>query len=483
MPMIGPEVDAAAPPLEDPPTGLLQAATVIQHAMLESPGNLAHAVGPDAPDTVLASAITQIAAGLFPGRVDPIPRGFFNGDVTDFDEQQGRKGAEQQIDALTFMERELLRAELLWRASSTLTAAGRLEAGGPADRADPFSRWLAGLRWSPENGLAPELVDPCGNVPVQKFSAGDGTTGSTGVSRLPNVTAAAFMVQLHDSCSTWGWRANDYVGRATRGLSPKETWDVEREFMHGGFLGASRVFTADAHLTNGSPNVTLADGTFTQADVGKIVTANVSGLAAGTKILTVTDGQTLVLTNSFTGSNTTTAILTVHDLDNAATGNRYLSDSHCHVITGPTDPTPIQALAYLNEYIARANLGQGMIHVSAFFLELVAAGGYAFEKDARGRLRTPNGNIIVPGNGYDGVGPDGTGGSAEDGANDTGHTHEWIYASDLPIIWRPPQMTVFPATLREATKEDQNEVTFRASRPYIIQWSALLQGAIKSKVI
>lgn len=473
MPFGGPEEVVTPPPLVAPPTGLLQSVTVIEHPLLESAGYLAKMVGPDAPDTILASVIMQAASRMFPESIDT-------------DQWSSPEYAVKAIDGLSFDQREQLRTALLSEVSEALVAApqGGMEMGGKSDQ--PFDHWLAGIRWLPENVLPLELFDPCndGGGTFIDYAA----SGATGVSRKPSVAGQPFGVNLHDSCSTYGWKDADYVGRATRGLSARETWHVEREFMHGDFMGAARVIAADGHSTSGSNAITSATGEFTQADVGKRITSSLSGIPANTFIGTVTDNTHATLSSSATSNvtvnataNQTIAVFTI--AGRAGGSNRFLADANAHILTGVTDPTPIQALAYANEAIARANIGQGMIHVSAFFLEIVAAGGYAFEKDARGRLRTPNGNIIVPGNGYDGVGPDGTGGSVEDGSNDSGHSHEWIYATDVPVIWRPPQPDIFPTTLREATRMTKNEVTFRAQRAYVIAWSALLQTAIKCKIV
>ena len=51
MPYSGPETVVGPPPLVAPPTGLLASATVIEHVLLQTAGNLAYLVGPDAPNT------------------------------------------------------------------------------------------------------------------------------------------------------------------------------------------------------------------------------------------------------------------------------------------------------------------------------------------------------------------------------------------------------------------------------------------------
>lgn len=465
MPVNGPEAVIPPPPLAAPPTGLIQAAQVVEHVVLQTEGNLSKLVGPDAPDTILASALIAAARELFGPRVVVDP--------TD------RELIAKEIDALTLDQRDQIRD----RAAEILVAAptGGMELG--ARSADPLDHWMAGIRWQPEPHLNLELVDPCTDAGTSKIVYG--ASGATGISRKAPVTGQPFVVVLHDSCSTFGWKDADYVGRAQRGLAPRETIAVEREFMHGTLMGASRVVT-DGATTNASATVTSATAGFSQADLHKRITG--AGIPANSFIGVVTNATTIGLSSSATANTPVNATATAAGVTLTIAGlaggaNRYLSDRNCKVYnTGAVDPTPVQALAYANEVIAKWGGGQGMIHVTPFFAEIAAAAGSPFKTDARGRLVTLNGNIVVPGNGYDGIGPDGTGGPADDAGNDSGHNHEWIYVSDLPVIWREPSPEVFPYTLREATNRDLNEVTFRAERPYAIAWSALLQTAIKCKL-
>ncbi len=486
MPFSGPETDIVAPPLIAPPTGLLQSVTLIEHPLLESAGYLAKLVGPDAADTILAAAVTRFAHELLPEAVS----------APDETDREWQSLAEKQIEELPFQQREQLRMALIAAASDAMVAApqGGFELGANPSDGDPFAHWLAGVRWVPENDVAPELFDPCtdSGTSFVVFSGGSGS-GATGVSRKATRTGQAFGISVRDACSSWGWKEADYAGRAIRGLLPRETVMVEREFMHGDFMGASRSTssTPDGTNTNGSNAFSSPTLKLTQADVGKKITGALSGIPANTYIGTVVSATSGTFSSSPTSNVSVNATVTRSGTQTftiaskAGGSNRFLSDSNCHIYdTGAVDPTPVQALAYANEAIAKANIGQGMIHVSAFFLELVAASGYLLKTDSRGRLLTLNGNIVVTGNGYDGVGPDGTGGPVGDASGkDSGHDHEWIYVSDIPVIWRPPQPEVFPATLREAMKMTVNEVTFRAMRPYAIAWSAELQSAIKCKVI
>lgn len=276
------------------------------------------------------------------------------------------------------------------------------DAGG--DARGPLDHWLAGIRFSPENHLIPEVIDPCSTT---------GTGMSAVVSRKPARLWQPFLAVVHDSCSTWGWTVDDYVGRAQRSLAAKETIAVEQEFMHGALLG-------NGGYTNGVPATPGAHG----------------GL------------------------------------------NPFLSDANAVIYSsGISAPTPREGIALANEAIARSGVGFGVIHMSAFFAEVLQA-NYAFVKWNDGTLRTINGNLVVIGNGYDGVGPDGTGGPA-----DTSHATEWIYVTDPLEIYREPEANIFPRTLAEATDKPLNAVTYRAERAYAIGWSGLLQVAIKVNVL
>lgn len=160
---------------------------------------------------------------------------------------------------------------------------------------------------------------------------------------------------------------------------------------------------------------------------------------------------------------------------NLLTGNPRLAQTVgglTQTLAGGVVVSPADALALLDEAIANANVGQGLIHATAF---IVAKWTEAYGlKGEGGQLRSPNGNIIVAGNGYTGLGPDGTGGSA-----DATHALQWAYATDLLVVLRSDQPRLYPDTLAEATDRAANTVVYQATRPYAIAWPQLLHAAVK----
>jgi hypothetical protein len=147
-----------------------------------------------------------------------------------------------------------------------------------------------------------------------------------------------------------------------------------------------------------------------------------------------------------------------------------------------TGLTSALALGYLNEAIAAADVGQGMIHCSAFLAERwQQTQGIKFDATV-GKLVTANGNIIVAGNGYTGKGYDGTGGPVFGG----GPTPlQWAYATDLVQIRRAAVPTLYPGTddWRAALDRNTDTVVFRATRPYVAEWNGLCHAAVTVNVL
>ncbi len=144
---------------------------------------------------------------------------------------------------------------------------------------------------------------------------------------------------------------------------------------------------------------------------------------------------------------------------------------------------PRDALAMLDEAIAKAKIGMGMIHAPAYLaaqwitlnqLEPADDDPNAPQIAKPLKFMSPGGNIIVAGNGYIGVGPDGTGGQG-----DAAHTFSWAYATDMMVIHRSRQTIIEPDTFEHAFDRVNNTVAYRAMRPYGVVWSRLLLAAVK----
>jgi hypothetical protein len=95
-----------------------------------------------------------------------------------------------------------------------------------------------------------------------------------------------------------------------------------------------------------------------------------------------------------------------------------------------------------------------------------------------GRILSPNGNVVVAGNGYTGVGPDGSGGLPATVIAGT----VWAYATDLIVVDREATPTLNPPTLADALDRTVNTIRYRASRFYSIRWARRLHAAVKITV-
>lgn len=150
------------------------------------------------------------------------------------------------------------------------------------------------------------------------------------------------------------------------------------------------------------------------------------------------------------------------------------------VLNGGVAVSPALAIAYLNEAIARSQFGIGWIHATAFLVERwFITRAVTNAQGAGARLFSANGNPVIAGNGYNGDGPDTTGGPAEgQGATPV----QWAFVTEPFDIYRTPGIEVYPGNLAEASQRELNLVTYRATRPYAHNWGRLLCAAIKVNV-
>lgn len=135
---------------------------------------------------------------------------------------------------------------------------------------------------------------------------------------------------------------------------------------------------------------------------------------------------------------------------------------------GSTAQASRVGLAVLDQAIADARVGLGMIHVPPILLALLV-GNQQLRWDGR-RWISPMGNVVVGGSGYPGSAPDGTGGGDQ--------TVQWAYATDLVQVIRGP-ITTTPETMAQALNRSTNVVTFRAERPFAVLWSGCAHAAVK----
>lgn len=170
----------------------------------------------------------------------------------------------------------------------------------------------------------------------------------------------------------------------------------------------------------------------------------------------------------------------------------YLADGNGVFPNGDTATSPMNALAYLEEQIGLS--GQlGIIHCSPGFTTTLRQ---YFQVDNRtGVIRTINGNVIIPGDGYarSAVKNDGTTGNGVGYGSPHGHaastgTQEWIYATG-PIDIRLSEMFMIPEQVSQAldrgtsdgaTTGRPNTFTYRAERYAMATWDTELQAAVLS---
>lgn len=117
---------------------------------------------------------------------------------------------------------------------------------------DNSSRWEAGYTYDPEG---------CGEANVGLICPAPGTIKEF----CPNPTLVDFQpfyIYGPDKCSTFGFKARDFYGRATRKLLAAESWFLENEIMLDTLgLGNPAIATAGANtVTTGAlpPHVALA---------------------------------------------------------------------------------------------------------------------------------------------------------------------------------------------------------------------------------
>lgn len=131
-------------------------------------------------------------------------------------------------------------------ASEPLGADGR-----PRDDFTPV-RWEGGLRFPPEI---------CPTIEIFALGCGTGATLVSGGTHPAGVDYEPFVVVARDECSTYGWQAADYRGRAERALAVVETIGVEFEFWTGTQVGANNhLASTDATTLNSGTAYALHAG-------------------------------------------------------------------------------------------------------------------------------------------------------------------------------------------------------------------------------
>jgi hypothetical protein len=144
----------------------------------------------------------------------------------------------------------------------------------------------------------------------------------------------------------------DRVRRATRALRTHESWQVEREFWNGAVIPTNWHLTASPHSLQSSAHRSLASPFPNPIPAPGTVLGTAVGMA--------------------------------------------------------------QSLAALDHAIADADAGAGMIHATPYLVQKWTQ-TYQYLRDQQGNIRTVNNNLLVPGYGYTGTGPDQTSRTVADG--------------------------------------------------------------------
>ncbi len=156
-------------------------------------------------------------------------------------------------------------------------------------------------------------------------------------------------------------------------------------------------------------------------------------------------------------------------------GGRYLADSGATFPNGSAATKPNHGLQVLEEAIAGTGR-LGVIHCSPMLATALMGTGFALS-DKTGAIRTINGNVVVPDDGY-------VGNSTPDSGPAPGATEEWAYATG-PVDVRHSEIFTTPDTLAQAldrglgaTTGRTNVVTYRAERYSVAIWDGALQAAV-----
>lgn len=139
-------------------------------------------------------------------------------------------------------------------------------------------------------------------------------------------------------------------------------------------------------------------------------------------------------------------------------------------------------LGLLEQAIAAADAGVGVIHLTPFmFNALATRGGIPFRYDGgtnprmSAHIYTPNGNLVVPGYGYDGSAP----ADQTPIDNPQWQTTQWAYVTDMLWLLRG---VITPEPIKMQSQAPQiyqtNDITWFATRPWGIFTNSGLRAAV-----
>ena len=117
-------------------------------------------------------------------------------------------------------------------------------------------------------GSTTTYVDNANGTPGAVAPTLDSTAGPGSYTNLAQVLYIPFLIQVEDSCSTWGWEARDFTGRALRLLDAATPNAIEREFWSGAFAqntltgpfnGSNAFLTQSSNSANGGTGLAAQD--------------------------------------------------------------------------------------------------------------------------------------------------------------------------------------------------------------------------------
>lgn len=146
--------------------------------------------------------------------------------------------------------------------------------------------------------------------------------------------------------------------------------------------------------------------------------------------------------------------------------NRYLASPDADVLNaGAATPLPF-ALGDLQEYLASTITGRGMIHCTPSIANVWLSAGL-IRREGTLWLDVKD-NLVIPGDGYVGTGPGGTGTSGREA---------WAYATSM-VHYLDDDIMVTPGDLGGAIDPATNTVTYRAERSVLPFFDLQAHGAV-----
>ena len=237
-----------------------------------------------------------------------------------------------------------------------LAAAEAMESEASKRLAD-IQRWEHGFVYLPELPLAAtEVWAPDTVLTTEAYLAAQKTnTKAEGNNQQATAWYDPFEAVGLDDRSAFGWPGTDYgdrAQRAQRGLRAHEPWQVEYEFWTGAKIPTNFHLSASPSTPTSSKHRDIDAWTNPTAAPGTVL-----GTAVGLRT----------------------------------------------------------ALAALDQAIASSDAGTGMIHCTPYLMQCFMA-VFPFIRDPDGKVYTVNHNLLVPGYGYPGTGPDQATRAETDGA-------------------------------------------------------------------